>query len=524
MRINSEQQQNSRVERKYQQLKLQFDTDIIIPDDDPVRVASAQLDELDYSNLYRAYSHIGRKPATEPRILFQVLVYGYMNGLYSSRKIEGACRKNIDFMWLLDGEPVPDHNTIARCRSGKLSEAIEDLFYQYVQKLAELHEINNEEVFIDGTKIESVSNRYKFVWRKTVERALEKVKSEAKKLLTENGVEGNATQSKLKTLVASLKPETVVSGTGHRKTAQQRQWEKASKLEEQWKNNEKKLRIMGEHRNSYAKTDHGATFMRMKEDHMRNGQLKPGYNIQIAVNSQYITGLDVFTNRTDSGTLIPFIKKLEEKQGQKYENIVADAGYESLENYSFLDKNGQTSYVKPINYEQKKTKKYREQIGRQENMLYDKVADCYICAEGRRLMFQRDSKEYSASGFEKTVSHYRCEDCAGCAQRLQCCKAKDIETPKELRVCREFDAYRVKSMQNITSAQGILLRTNRSIQVEGAFGVLKSNRKFHRFLLRGKIKVGIELFLLSLAYNIRKLFAKMQSATLGEHLFYPRNC
>ena len=156
-------------------------------------VANAQLEELDYRKLYRAYSPTGRKSAAEPRIMFKLLVYGYMCGIYSTRKLEQACRKNIDFIWLLQGEQVPDHCSFARFRSGKAKEAIEDLFYQYVRRLAQEQEIEYEEVFIDGTKIESMANRYTFVWRKSVNRQLAKVKEKAKELFLQYGGEGSLT-------------------------------------------------------------------------------------------------------------------------------------------------------------------------------------------------------------------------------------------------------------------------------------------------------------------------------------------
>lgn len=155
-------------------MMLPFSVGMKIPEEDPVRQASAQLEELDYTQLYRAYSPNGRKSAVEPRILFEVLVYGYMNKLYSSRDIEEACRKRIDFMWLLDGEPAPDHSTISRFRSGRAREAIEGLFYQYVRRLEEQGETNHEAVFVDGTKLESAAGRYTFVWKKAVEKQLEK--------------------------------------------------------------------------------------------------------------------------------------------------------------------------------------------------------------------------------------------------------------------------------------------------------------------------------------------------------------
>ena len=160
----------------------EFKQNILIDEHEPVYVANAQLEELDYTKLYQAYSSKGRKSAAEPRIMFKLLVYGYMCGIYSTRKLELACRKNIDFIWLLQGEKVPDYSSFARFRSGKAKDAVEDLFYQFVKRLAELEETEYEEVFIDGTKIESMANRYTFVWKTGVEKNLAKLKEKAKDL------------------------------------------------------------------------------------------------------------------------------------------------------------------------------------------------------------------------------------------------------------------------------------------------------------------------------------------------------
>jgi hypothetical protein len=265
---------------------------------------------------------------------------------------------------------------------------VEELFYQYIMLLESQSEVDHKSVFIDGTKIESRAGRYTFNWRGTAEKNLEKTKQ---KVLEQTGCK---TLRELEMLLSN-KAEgiTFVSGKGKHKTEQQREWESLEYLCQQWLKYEEQLAIMGEDRNSYSKTDKDATFMRMKEDHMRNGQLKPAYNVQIAVNSEYITGIDVFSNRTDVGTLVPFLRKLEMAQQQRYEEVVADAGYESEDNYLYLEANGQMSFIKPSNYEAQKTKKYRSQIGRIENMKYDREEDCFICAEGRKLYCRKVSTE-----------------------------------------------------------------------------------------------------------------------------------
>lgn len=501
-----------------------MDMEITIPQEDPVRLVSAQLEELDYRELYRAYSFTGRKSAAEPRIIFEVLVYGYMCGIYSTRKLEEACRKRVDFLWLLQGEPVPDYSTFARFRSGRTKDAVEDLFYQFVRRLEELGETEHNEVFIDGTKIESRANRYTFVWRKTTEKYLGKVREEVRQEFKRRGISGHVTLKKLRALVSSEKISCekagirFVHGAGHHKPPEQRAYEKLHTLLEKWEDYEKKLFTMGNSRNSYAKTDPDATFMHMKEDHMRNGQLKPGYNVQIAVNSEYITGVAAFPNRTDSGTLRPFLRRVEQRHGKKYRDIVADAGYESLSNYLYLEGNGQTSFIKPINYEARKTKKFKQQVGRRENMQYDEQENCYVCATGRKLVFRRESTLRNRLGYFQTTAYYRCEDCSGCPCREACCKAKD-GNPKELRIQTDLLRLSGGSQRNIETHRGITLRVNRSIQVEGAFGVLKHDWKFKRFLTCGRANISTELFLLCLGYNLKKLWAKCNAGRLKTHLF-----
>lgn len=131
----------------------------------------------------------GRKSAVEPRIIFEVLVYGYMCGIYSTRKLEEACRKRLDFMWLLQGEPVPNYSPFARFRTGRTGEAVEDLFYQLVRRLETMGETEHDEVFIDGMKMESHANRYTFVWRKTTEKHRSRVKERVKQEFTDRGMQ-----------------------------------------------------------------------------------------------------------------------------------------------------------------------------------------------------------------------------------------------------------------------------------------------------------------------------------------------
>ena len=505
-------QEQFKVSARNGQLILAINNEILLPENAPVRLTSAQLEELDYTKLYRAYSAKGRKSKVDPRVLFKVMVYGYQCGIYSSRKLEEACRYRVDFMWLLEEYPAPDHTTLARFRTGRCAEAVEDLFYQYVNLLEKQGETDHQTVFVDGTKLESSAGRYTFCWRGSVEKHLAKVRE---KVQETTGLKNLKALQEY--LVQTREGLSFACGKGSRKNEEQRHWEALDELRQRWEGYEKSLEIMGEARNSYSKTDPDATFMRMKDDHMRNGQLKPAYNVQIAVNSEYITGVDVFSNRTDFGTLVPFLKQLKRQHKREYAEVTADAGYESLENYLYLEENEQLSFIKPSNYEAKKTKRFKEQIGRIENMVYDETEDCFICAQGRKLPLRRECTELEHGQFV-TTAWYRCEGCSHCPQRSACCQARDTEKPKEVMLRKTFWELRARSQENITTERGVYLRMCRSIQVEGAFALLKTDFGFRRFLTRGKANVRTELFFLAMAFNLKKLWMKRENGRLRTHL------
>ena len=308
------------------QLVLPLSLEGLVPEDDSVRLLSHELEELDYTLLYQAYSAKGRNPAVDPKTMFKILTYAYSQNIYSSRKIETACRRDINFMWLLAGQKAPDHSTIARFRTGFLETACEDLFYQMARRLADFGELSKETVFIDGTKIEAASNKYTFVWKKSVGKWEEKMYAKIQEAVeTINYEYMQSFKVKEETRIQDLKNicrylEDIctqrgvqfVHGRGKRKSKTQKDLELFRVfLERQTIYDWHTASFNG--RNNYSKTDPDATFMHMKDDHMRNAQLKPGYNVQIAVDSEYIVGTEIFQDRNDVWTLVPFAEHLEEK-------------------------------------------------------------------------------------------------------------------------------------------------------------------------------------------------------------------
>ena len=540
MKVNKTQVEYTAYGTEYQ-VCLPINLEIIIPSDEPVRLLSAVLEELDYRKLTATYSRLGRIEYS-PRLLFKVVLYGCSRGIYKSREIERACRENVNFMYLLEGQKAPDHNTIARFRSQHLPEAIEDLMYQLVQLLVAHGEISFEEsaVFIDGTKIEANAGRYTFVWKTATTNKQKKlggkIATELPLLLEKAGVgivaPKQITMQQLKKLRKKLyaKREELktefVYGKGHHKSGLQKAIETINGWLERLKRYNLDIHICGD-RNSYSKTDHDATFMHMKEDHMKNGQLKPGYNVNVATVSEYIIGNYISADRTDTKTFIPFLEKLCSKHPVK--RVVVDSGYESEENYQYVDGSEQLSlFVKPSNHEQKKKRKYQTDIGRRENMPYDAQKDEYTCAQGKKLTAVSTATRKSETGYKQEITIYECADCKGCPVKEKCIRQKKTDkTPledrvKRLNVSKYFTAQREAMEEKISTEEGILLRINRSIQAEGVFAMIKEDMNFRRFMMRGKKNVNVEWHLVSMAYNILKLHHKIQKGRLGTHLIVPK--
>ena len=514
-----------------------METEIIIAADDPVRLVSAVVERMDIQKIERSYSHDGRNEYP-PRILLKILIYAYMRLIYSTREIERACRENICFMYLLGDNPAPDHNTIARFRSQHLVDCEKELLEQFVAMLVEWGFVSLATVFIDGTKIEANANRYSFVWKKSVAKKLAKLKVQIEKempgMVQSLGVKLHIpTELQIhhlkklrKKLYAKAESEELewVTGKGHHKKPLQKAIEAVNGWLGKWKKYTQDLHICGD-RNSYCKTDHDATFMHMKEDHMRNGQLKPGYNVNVATSEEFIIGSYISADRNDVYTLIPFAEYLKR---YPIKRICVDSGYESEENYCWFEVNGELKlYVKPSDHEQKKTKKYRTDISRRENMAYDAETDTYTCANGKTISFDGVKKKKSQNGFEMETSVYSCKDCAGCPLKEKCIRAcgskKTLEErSKVIHVSKRFARQRAEMEERIKTDEGKLIRVNRSIQAEGVFAMTKEGMRFRRFLLRGTVKVEVEWTLLSLAYNILKLHHKIQKGRLGTGLVVPK--
>ena len=484
--------------------------DELVPKEHVVRLVAAVVDRLDISEILSTYRG-GGNSCFDPRMMLKVLIYAYLNNTYSSRKIEQQLKENVNYMWL-SGMSRPDYRTINYFRGKRLKSGIDTIFTHVVELLHNAGLISLNVQYIDGTKVESSANRYTFVWKKTVgkydvrirQKALAFLEQVEEKYAIECEDETSAGEmtvsdfeSRLGSIVEKIGEDTL--SKRERKEIKKMREESLPKMEE-YKNH---MEIMGE-RNSYSKTDHDATFMRMKEDHMKNGQLKPGYNVQISTENQFITHYGIFQRPTDTLTYITYQKAFRDRYGRFSETNVADSGYGSEENYKFMFENGITPYVKFNMFHVEQKKKYRDNPFLPQNLHYNKEENYYVCPMGQHMDFVREEKRYTESGFEQTISIYRAKRCEGCPLRSKCHKAKGNRT---IEINHRLNAYKDVVRKLLTSEEGLKHRSRRPIEPEAVFGQIKSGGMFKRFRLRGLAGTNIEFGLKAVAHNLKKLSA-----------------
>lgn len=490
-----------------------------IAENDPVRIVDAVVESLDLREFKKLYRERGRC-AYHPKMMLKVILYAYMNNIYSCRKIERSVQRDIHYIWLAAQER-PDFVTINRFRN-RVKKEINNIFTQVVLLLAERGFITLDVEYIDGTKIESKANKYTFVWRKAVEKNRAKLQEKIRVLLQQ--VDEVIAQDKagetqpveftpetLGALIGELKeslssqPEPTQEEQGKSRKEQERQIKALEAHRDKLQEYDKTLERIGD-RNSMSKTDPDATFMRMKEDAMGNGQTKPGYNLQISTENQFITDFALFPNPTDTLTLIPFLNSFLERYGHLPLVAVADSGYGSEENYRFMDEAGMEAYVK-YNYFHKQTRpRHQPNPFHAESLHYNAEADYYVCPMGQHMTRVGTSHSTTASGYRSESACYRAQNCKGCPLRGQCYQSQADQ--RTIEVNHRLNEYKRKARELLTSDVGIKHRGRRCIEPEAVFGQMKFNMAYRRFRHFGKDNVSMDFAFFAIAFNLKKMCSK----------------
>ena len=504
----------------YQTVLFPQKIDEDIAADDPVRVLDALVENLNLQRLEKLYKRRGRSPY-HPKMMLKVILYAYMNNIYSCRKIEKLLLYDIRYIWLA-GYEKPDFVTINRFRN-LMKQEINEVFTQIVLLLATKGFITLNVEYVDGTKIESKANKYTFVWKKNVERNRKRLIEKIHTLLAqiddeiaqEQSSTGNekieVTPELLTELVGELRnalEQTPAPSTKEEKSALKEKRKQIKELEKQrdkLQEYDTHLEILQD-RNSYSKTDKDATFMRMKEDAMNNGQTKPGYNLQIATENQFIVDYSLFPNPADTKTLIPFLESFEKRYQKMPDTVVADAGYGSEENYHFMSEKGIDAYVKYNYFHKEQQPKFKPDPFKSENFYYNKEHDYCICPMGQKM--QRVATKFSRteSGYAIRTDCYRAIRCEGCPLRCLCFNAKGNRT---IERNHRLSEYKRKARELLCSEEGVRHRGQRCIEPEAVFGQMKYNMGYKRFRHFGTEKVFMDFSFFAIAFNIKKMCKKL---------------
>lgn len=491
-----------------------------IAENDPVRVVDAIVEGLDLKDFKKLYKEKGRCPY-HPKMMLKIILYAYMNNIYSCRKIEKAVQRDIHYIWLAAQER-PDFVTINRFRN-RVKKEINNIFTQVVLVLADKGFITLDVEYIDGTKIESKANKYTFVWRKSVEKHRAKLQEKICVLLgqiddviaQDKAAETDKvdfTPETLTSLITELQDSLSAEPEPTDKEQKKQQREKKKQIKELEKHRDKlgeyddRLEQIGE-RNSMSKTDPDATFMRMKEDAMNNGQTKPGYNLQISAENQFITDFALFPNPTDTLTLIPFFNSFLSRYGHLPQTAVADSGYGSEENYRFMDEAGMDAYVKYNRFHLEQRPRYKPNPFHHDNFHYNADEDYYVCLMGQHMTRVGTSHSKTASGYRSENARYRAQNCKGCPLRCLCYKAKGDR--RTIEVNHRLNEYKRKARELLTSEEGLKHRGRRCIEPEAVFGQMKFNMAYRRFRHFGKDKVTMDFAFFAIAFNLKKMCSKI---------------
>lgn len=479
----------------------------LVPQTHPARIVSRVIDHLDISSIESKYKG-GGTSSYNPRMLIKVLVYSYMCNTFSGRKIERQLKENIIYMWL-SGYSTPDFRTLNLFRSQRLNGDFESIFAQVVELIHREGLVTLDVQYIDGTKIESVANKYTFVWKGAVDTYDERLKTKVDAVLRQAEKVISSDEDQISTTTGmnadefQRRVDNIVEKIEKVPSEMQKEIKKINKESlPKMKEYERHKEILQE-RGSYSKTDQDATFMRMKEDYMGNGQLKPGYNVQISTENQYITNYGIYQKPGDTTTLIDYLESFNRKYHRQSNEIVADSGYGSEQNYDYMLDNKIIPYVK-YNYFHMDIRKERKRPSDAYKLTlpyYNNDEDYFVCSMGQHMTYIGNRSRKSETGHVGEYRKYMAQDCSKCPIKGVCTKAKgnriyevNLNLMKQKKLVREL----------LTSERGLEHRSKRPIEPEAVFGQIKYNSGFKRFRLKSIPKVSVEFGLIALAHNLRK--------------------
>lgn len=487
------------------------------------------MDHIDLNQYFvEEKGHEMGRPRCDRTKLLKIVLFAFMEYGYSGlRKLEHLCCVDIRYMWLLDGMPAPSFATFGNFIREELADKIEEIFLDMNRYIFEKEGVDLNHIYIDGSKFEANANRYTWVWKKSCLKNREKVFAKITQLIErineevlfyhtvrmeireEYAIEYVESLLEKYREITGVNPAAFVYGPGRKQSTEQKRYCELEGYLKRLKKYAEQIEICGDNRNSYAKTDHDATFMRIKRDYMGNDQLLPAYNMQLGICDEYIAVMDVKQFASDMDCFVPLMERFQKQYGFYPQYPVADAGYGSLNNYLYCEEKGMEKFMKFTMFEKTvKSEKYRTDPYRAVN--FKQEADGTLrCPNGKQFRFLK-RVPIRGNKYGRTEELYQCEDCTGCPHRSKCYKGK--KNQRVVRLNRELTSIHDEVLTNLRSIHGALLCMNRSIQAEGVFGSIKWNRSYKRTFRRGLKGVLLEFGLICCGFNLYKYHNKIKAA------------
>lgn len=458
----------------------------------------------------------GGRPGYNYYHLFATILYGFAFTRCTLRELADACRYDLRFICLMEQER-PIYTKFCDFINKVIVTNEEEIFSLISIQIAKELGIEMDDAFIDGTKFEANANKYKFVWKPTKHHKRLTIKAGEiikKYVLFDNYREEEFIRSN--TLANAITNLKIKRDKFDEITY--RNVEKALiGLLEKTLEYEEKEEIIGPNRKSYYKTDKDATAMALKADYYSGlgSNMHAAYNVQILVMRGLVFSYYVSQSRTDIYDFINVIDKFAKLYGFFPKRICADAGYGSLDNYRYLHKYNIENYVKHQSWEGNKS-------ARNPDCYHLNEDDTITCLNG--YVGHQTTIPYRHPRKAEAV-FYKVEGCNNC-NWMPFCKRfmmRQDEDFKIFEVVKDLERYKYESQDNLCSPKGIEMRVNRSIQVEGVFGIEKQDYGYVRFRRRGLNKVSTESMLNFLGLNIAKLFRYYETGTLNKFWIAPDN-
>lgn len=512
-----------------------FKTYLLCPYDLPVKERD-KLDEfltiLELSNIGPLIEKVtfvkqnrGGRPSYNPYRLFATILYGFSKHSGSLRKIQESMSFDLRFLYLMDGE-IPSHVTIGEFLNNVVVPLQKELFTMITQAIIKHYQIDINDTFVDGTKLEANANKYKFVWKPNT--FLNKLNLKIRTLLSvyfplapaKNGFTPKEIAQYLSLLhhEIEIKNLSLTTGKGQKTLPLVRDYHCLNTYLLRLLDYQEKIQICGPDRNSYFKTDHDATAMTLKVDYYSGlaSTMRAAYNLQIIVAKGFVLHYFVSQDRNDFAPFIPLLTQFIHYYGHPPTNLCADAGYGSTANYAFLATHNITNFIKDQGWQT-----FREA---RTIPLYTINDDLFLTCLNSKTVPPLTSfnNSHPKSQFHR---FYHIPNCVYCRYKNICFSTVKNQKAKfrTFHINPFLEQYKTQARHNLLSPKGIEMRINRSSQVEGVYGIIKQNMDYTRLRRRGLPAVGTEIMLVCLGYNIRKLFTLINGTAKMDYWVAPSN-